>query len=162
LTTLEPGVLSDLNKLEYLRLNSNNLSKIEANTFRKLANLRALNLRDNSLDRLEKDLFKGLKSLKILNLSLNQMEEIIQETFDHLAPQIEMISLIENKAAIFESYVKLNCLDSQDRYAWSYGNNSYGSIQINNTQYLTDFAQFLQQFPLKPSLDISIFNCQFY
>lgn len=64
-----------LNKLERLRLDSNDLSRLPCKNFQDMTNLRSLNLSSNKIQKISTDRTKCLQNLKSINsLSLNSNE----------------------------------------------------------------------------------------
>jgi len=73
-----------LSKLLILKLNDNNLTRLNQNTFSGLTNLKTLMLSKNSINIIEKGAFYGLSNLETLNLSYNRIDNIEEEAFNGL------------------------------------------------------------------------------
>ena len=125
--------LMDLESLEYLNLDSNNISLIENKAFKNSIKLETLILSNNQLDMVNNsnELFNYLSSLKNLNLSSNKIEILQKDTFSELL-KLEVIDLSYNKLYrikedSFRGLVSLNDL-------YLYGNDE--GMQIENSSLI--------------------------
>lgn len=71
-------------KLKEMRLNSNKIGHIEADTFHGMESIQILNLRGNLIDQLEHNSFSSLVNLEELNLGENRIAEIKSDAFYRL------------------------------------------------------------------------------
>ena len=97
--------------LRTLNLSNNQISSIEANTFKELVNLNELWLNGNQLTLIE-NLFQGLVSLTWLDLSRNKLESIEQNAFNDLT-NLFTLNLSNNKINSIDvkSFIHLNNLN---------------------------------------------------
>jgi Leucine-rich repeat (LRR) protein len=70
--------------LKKLSLESNQINRIEFNSFWGLENLEELNLCHNKLTRIESNSFRHLSKLKVLDLTINPIYEIESNGFQGL------------------------------------------------------------------------------
>lgn len=71
-------------RLKEMRLNSNKIGHIEADTFHGMESIQVLNLRGNLIDLLEHNSFSSLLNLEELNLGENRIAEIKSDAFYRL------------------------------------------------------------------------------
>ena len=101
LTTLEAGVFEGLTALNSIRLQNNDLTTLEPGLFEGLTALRWLQLQDNDLTTLEAGLFEGLTALKWLSLQNNDLTTLEPGLFEGLTV-LETLYLYDNGLTTLE------------------------------------------------------------
>lgn len=81
LLQIEPGVINQYTKLEYLILTQNRISGLKSKNFYRLGQLIDLELAQNSINFVPDQTFAGLAKLKKLDLSFNQIEILNSNVF---------------------------------------------------------------------------------
>ena len=76
LSTLDADIFSNLTALEHLSLSRNRLSTLDADIFANLTALKYLSLHNNRLSTLDAGIFSNLTALKRLNLRGNAVEPL--------------------------------------------------------------------------------------
>jgi Leucine-rich repeat (LRR) protein len=95
--TIDVNALTNLgSSLEELNVESNNLTRLESNTFQSLFKLRKLHLNSNKIQHLARHAFLGLVCLEELNLQDNKLLKIESGTFEPLA-QLKQLRLFINQ-----------------------------------------------------------------
>jgi Leucine-rich repeat (LRR) protein len=103
LTSLEGlGNIPGINNVVLLELNNNNISELQAGTFKKLTNLRYLDLSNNNISKLEAEVFKELNKLCSLNLSNNNISKLETGTFKGLN-KLQYLNLSHNNISKLET-----------------------------------------------------------
>ncbi|XP_041472985.1 G-protein coupled receptor GRL101-like [Lytechinus variegatus] len=74
-----------MESLQFLYMESNNISDIEVGSFSGLRSLQLLNLSSNSIQHLQRGMFSGLISLSYLDLINNHIQSIDGFTFENMA-----------------------------------------------------------------------------
>lgn len=86
----------ELKELNTLKLQHNDIGKIQSQAFNALTNLKWLDLSNNSIISLNKDLFKNLFNLETLNLDENQIQSVPNGIFSDLA-KLTSLFMKDNK-----------------------------------------------------------------
>ena len=124
-----------MEKLEYLNLDSNNISIIDDNSFFNLKSLESLILSRIKLNLANNTqvLFNLLTNIKLLNLSFNLIEFIQVNTFSNLF-KLEVLDLSNNKINSIKEGSFKGLINLKDLYI----NGNEPDIKIQNTS----FSQF--------------------
>lgn len=96
LKILEADTFDAADKLEVLRLSSNDLSNVPPFVFRQLKNLKTLDLGRNKIDIIDNEAFRGLISLERLYLSDNNIKSLPTRVFYPLR-KLNTLSLENNQ-----------------------------------------------------------------
>ncbi|XP_070492281.1 protein toll-like [Chironomus tepperi] len=96
MSTLEPGLLRNNNKLQQLNLWGNNLRNLNKDAFNGLENLRELDLSTNGMESLEPDLFIYLTNLTHLNLGGNNFASLPEGLFANNR-KLTIFKMLENR-----------------------------------------------------------------
>jgi hypothetical protein len=149
------GLFNGLACLEYLDLNSNEISCIETNAFAPLVKLKCLILISNKLESLSGGRFVGLGSLKRLKLNNNCISEIGQDAFLGLG-ELEDLDLSGNKLRSVEPYAfdhltLLKCLNLKENDVVAVWNEVLIKLPVLQTLYSnTEDAAFVRVQGLVP------------
>jgi hypothetical protein len=121
-----------LENLEFLDLDSNEMNKIDDDSFYNLKSLETLILSKNKLYLADNThgLFNSLTSLKFLNLSSNLIEIIRMDTFSNLL-KLEVVDLSNNKIHL----IKENSFDGLINLRDLYINNNEPNMKIENSSF---------------------------
>ena len=96
ITTIQPGVFSNLVDLRDLNLAANKISSLAEGSFSGIENLEGLRLQENHIEVLRSEYFKGLSKLNYLDLSCNRINTINSGVFDELDSLYDL-SLLANQ-----------------------------------------------------------------
>ncbi|XP_035676354.1 carboxypeptidase N subunit 2-like isoform X3 [Branchiostoma floridae] len=102
LSNLSADMFTWLANLEFLSLDNNEISDIQAGTFNSTPQLRDLGLYGNKLTKLSADMFTGLENLQTLWLSNNEISDIPFGTFTS-TPQLTWLYMGNNKLTSLRS-----------------------------------------------------------
>lgn len=80
-----------------LRLNNNQLDRVNPYLFKNLNKLKKLLLNDNKLHYLDGDKFQGLVELEELNITFNNLNNILPGTFNSDLRNLKLLNLSHNK-----------------------------------------------------------------
>lgn len=110
-----------LDSLKELNLFSNQINKIEKNTFKVLVNLELLKLDSNEITSIDIGSFNGLNKLKLLDLSSNKINKLKKNNFIGL-DDLEILNLMKNnfrilKTGCFNNLTKLKELNLSNNNA---------------------------------------------
>jgi Leucine-rich repeat (LRR) protein len=156
---IEDNVFISFGKLKILRLECNQLTEIDENTFNGLFDLEELYANDNYIKKIHKNAFSKLTKLKHLNLTDSKFTFLHKNTFSKLI-NIETISMCCNymkkiNRHIFSKNKNLkalylpNCLRYISKYAFV--NNKIITIKFG---YIGSFDLDLKSFDI-----LILFNC---
>ena len=146
-----------LEKLEYLNLESNEISLIEDDSFFNLKSLETMILSDNNLNLANNThvLFNSLTSIKNLNLSFNSIEFTRNDTFKNLL-KLELLDLSYNKIHSIKEGSFKGLINLRDFYV--NGNEPGLTIENSSFNQFEDIKTiFLDKFYLNNSVHKSIF-----
>jgi len=96
--------LKNTQKLKYLYLDNNALTRIEAKIFNNFQSMIRMSFKNNSINLIEPNAFFNCIQLKILFISFNKLEKIESKTFNGLFNLLELtmyqnsLNLIENES----------------------------------------------------------------
>ena len=125
--------LKELTNLEYLNLENNLISSIEANSFLNLVKLATLILSFNRLSLFaDISLFSSLSNLQLLNISSNQLEIIPSYMFDHMF-KLETLDLSLNKIHFICSFSFNDLTNLRNMHL----NDNAPNIQIQSNETFT-------------------------
>ncbi|KAJ3665255.1 hypothetical protein Zmor_000758 [Zophobas morio] len=96
LTDVEPGTFRNLPKLRRLKITANNIPHIKTGIFNSLSNLTNLELYVNSVYQIDPNAFDNMTTLKYIGLSFNQLESVDPHWFLQ-TPSLEFIDLRYNR-----------------------------------------------------------------
>lgn len=136
--TIDVKLFETFSNLTKLILHNNKLTKIDAETFKKLPKLTTLSLNNNLIESIDEKAFEGCSNLTELYLHDNKINHVYRNTFEALN-SIQIVSIFNNNNQI-------GCLSFYDRNlqlpSWieNLENN------LNEKGYFSDLKQFLDQF----------------
>lgn len=133
--------------LSYLRelyLYGNMIKEIDSGTFIGVNYLTVLDLGNNAIEEIKEYLFKDKGRLKVLKLNNNMLKKIHQECFKPLI-SIEVIQLYDNDLTNVNSFF----LESTTLPI-----SFYDVESLNEYGYISDWRDFLDQFPKLPKTEV--------
>ncbi|CAL1270134.1 unnamed protein product [Larinioides sclopetarius] len=102
--------ITNLDRLEWLQIDHNNISKMTVSSFHSLPKLHHLDISNNDMEEIPTDLFSATKHtyLSTVHISNNELESIKSRTFDSI-PHLSTVVLFGNRISSIESFAFVNC-----------------------------------------------------
>lgn len=96
LTIIRSFYFSNMRRLQFIDLSSNQIAVIEKGSFDVLFNMKYLHLGNNRIDILDRDLFKAMINLKNLDLAHNRINSLDPTTFEISDGKLLEVNLLSN------------------------------------------------------------------
>ncbi|GIZ00902.1 chaoptin [Caerostris extrusa] len=131
--------ISNLDRLEWLQLDHNNLSKITVSSIHSLPKLHHLDMSNNDMGEIPTDLFSTTKHtyLSTVHISNNNLGSIRSKTFDSI-PHLSTVVLFGNKISSIERFAFSNCSYLHTVVLSENGITSIDSSAFNNLTRLSN------------------------